>query len=64
MVEEMEKNFDELTFSDDFMFCKVLSNNPDLCKEMVEMITGRKVSGLPHCTTDTQKYGSLLNTST
>ena len=47
MVEEMEKNFDELTFSDDFMFCKVLSNNPDLCKEMVEMITGRKVSGLP-----------------
>ncbi|MBP3232908.1 MAG: Rpn family recombination-promoting nuclease/putative transposase [Eubacterium sp.] len=47
MTDKMEKTFDELTFNDDFMFCKVLSTNPDLCKELVEMITGRKVSGLP-----------------
>ncbi len=47
MADKMEKTFDELTFNDDFMFCKVLSTNPDLCKEMVEMITDRKVSGLP-----------------
>ena len=38
------KSYDELTFSDDFMFCRVLSHNPDLCKEFTEIVTGRKVS--------------------
>ena len=47
MSSKKEKTFEELTFSDDFMFCKVLSTNPDLCQELVEMITGRKVSELP-----------------
>lgn len=25
------KKYEELTFTDDFMFCKVMQNNPDLC---------------------------------
>ena len=33
----------ELRFSDDFMFCKVLQNNPDIAKELLELIIGRKV---------------------
>ncbi len=37
------KRYEELTFADDFMFCKVLTERPDLCQEMVEVITGRKV---------------------
>ena len=37
------KKYEELTFADDFMFCKVLTDRPDLCQEMVEIITGRKV---------------------
>ena len=37
------KRFEDLAFTDDFMFCKVLSNNPDLCAEMTELILGRKV---------------------
>lgn len=33
----------ELKFSDDFMFCKVLQNEPELCKELVELIIDRKI---------------------
>ena len=36
------KEYEELEFTDDFMFCKVLENNPKLCKELAEMITGEK----------------------
>ena len=33
----MVKRFEDLTFTDDFMFCKVMQN-PDLCKRLIEMI--------------------------
>ncbi|MGI0517814.1 Rpn family recombination-promoting nuclease/putative transposase [Treponema denticola] len=33
----MVKRFEDLTFMDDFMFCKVMQN-PDLCKRLIEMI--------------------------
>ncbi|UTC83265.1 Rpn family recombination-promoting nuclease/putative transposase [Treponema denticola] len=33
----MIKRFEDLTFTDDFMFCKVMQN-PDLCKRLIEMI--------------------------
>ena len=33
----MVKRFDDLTFTDDFMFCKAMQN-PDLCKGLIEMI--------------------------
>ncbi len=38
------KKYDELDFTDDFMFCKVLENNPAICQELAELITGRKIS--------------------
>ena len=38
------KSFEDLTFTDDFMLCKTLRENPDLCKELAEMISGRKIS--------------------
>ena len=38
------KSFEDLTFTDDFMFCTTLRENPDLCKELAEMIIGRKIS--------------------
>ncbi len=37
------KTYDELTFTDDFMFCEVLRNHPELCLELAELVTGRKV---------------------
>lgn len=30
------KKYEELTFTDDFMFCKVMQNNPDLCKHLID----------------------------
>ena len=38
------KRFEDLTFTDDFMFCTTLKENPDLCNELAEMIIGRKIS--------------------
>lgn len=35
--------YDRLKFTDDFMFCKILENNPDLCKELLEVILGIKI---------------------
>ena len=37
------KKYEELSFTDDFMFCKILTNNPELCHELLELILGRKV---------------------
>ena len=37
------KAYSELTFTDDFMFCKVLSQNLNLCKELLELVLGIKI---------------------
>ena len=37
------KTYDELTFTDDFMFCEVMRNHPELCQELAELLTGRRV---------------------
>ncbi len=46
-----EKSYDELDFTDDFLFCKIMMENEDLCIEMAEMITGRQIRMLV-CTED------------
>ena len=42
----MAKRYEELTFADDFLFCKILMNNPELCRELTELIIGRKIGGI------------------
>lgn len=37
------KPFQELTFTDNFMFCKVLTLNPHLCEEMLQLILGKRI---------------------
>lgn len=37
------KNYEELTFVDDFIFCKVLEDNEDLCKELLELILEKSI---------------------
>ena len=39
----MGKKYEELEFTDDFMFCKILTSNPELCRELLELIIGKKV---------------------
>lgn len=37
------KSYEELEFTDDFMFCKILEKRTDLCKELLEIILGKKI---------------------
>ena len=39
----MGKTYDELDFTDDFLFCHILMKNEELCKELAELITNRKI---------------------
>lgn len=40
----MTKDYNELGFTDDFMFCKVLTTNPDLCRELLALILKKDVA--------------------
>ena len=37
------KSYDELEFTDDFMFCKVLTENPELARRLAEIVTRKKI---------------------
>ena len=37
------KRYEELSLFDDFLFSKIMENNTDLCKELTEVIIGRKI---------------------
>lgn len=39
----MAKDYNDLSFTDDFMFCKVLTTNPDLCRELLALILKKDV---------------------
>lgn len=44
----MQKNYENLTFADDFIFCKVLTINKELCKELLELILNVKISRIEY----------------
>ena len=41
-----KKEYSQLTFADDYMFCKILSSNKDLCKELLELTLGIRINRL------------------
>ncbi|WP_405376448.1 Rpn family recombination-promoting nuclease/putative transposase [Pseudobutyrivibrio sp.] len=41
-----QKKYEELKFTDDFMFCKILMGNKDICKEIIELLLGVKVKNI------------------
>lgn len=43
IVMEQPKKYEELNFTDDFMFCKVLTHNLELCRELLEIILDQKI---------------------
>lgn len=46
----MSKRYEDLTFTDDFMFCKILYTNPELCKQLLELILEKKVEKITYLT--------------
>ncbi len=37
------KPYEKLEFTDDFMFCRVMQSNPDLCRELTQLLIGTPV---------------------
>ena len=37
------EKWERLTFADNFIFCKVLEDNPDVCKELLELLLDIKI---------------------
>ena len=42
----IKKGYKDLKFIDDFIFCKILSTNPKLCKELIELILAIKIKDI------------------
>ena len=42
----MSKKYEELEFTDDFFFCKILTKNKSLCKELLELILEIKIKDI------------------
>lgn len=42
-MSQFENHYRSLKFTDDYVFCHVLMENPDLCKKIAELATGRKI---------------------
>ena len=42
-MEQLQKQYKELTFTDDFMFGKVLVNNPKVCRRLLEVLLDIKI---------------------
>jgi predicted transposase/invertase (TIGR01784 family) len=53
LQQSLYEKYKKLTFADDFVFCKVLKNNKGLCKDVLEIILGKKVNDIVF--TETQK---------
>lgn len=43
MSKDYAESYQSLTFTNDFLFCKILENNPELSKELLEVILGVKI---------------------
>ena len=57
----MAKKYEDLDFTDDFMFGKVLYHNPELCQELLELILNKKIRKI--CFPETQKSISITGDS-
>ena len=42
-MEQLQKQYQELRFTDDFMFGKVLVNNPEICRRLLEVLLEIKI---------------------
>ena len=43
-----QKQYEELAFTDDFLFCKILTSDKELCIELLEVIFGKKVRDITY----------------
>lgn len=46
------KQYHELDFTDNFMFCKILQKKPDLCRRLLETILNKKIKRIEFVDTE------------
>ena len=46
MEKRKTKTWEELTFADNFLFCKILESEPELCRQILELLLGIKINRL------------------
>ena len=51
IVSAFSKNWEDLTISDNFIFCKVMQNK-DICKEMLEVLLNVKIQDIEYLSTE------------
>ena len=54
----IRKTYDELKFTDDFLFCRILSSNLGLCRQLLEIILNRRIKSVALATA--QKSEQIL----
>ena len=37
------KAYQDLTFTDDYMFCRILENDPEICRQLLELILDKDI---------------------
>jgi len=45
-LEQLQKQYKELAFTDDFMFGKILVNRPEICRRLLEVLLGIKIKSI------------------
>jgi predicted transposase/invertase (TIGR01784 family) len=51
------KPYQKLTFTDDYMFCRIMQSEPELCRKLIELLIGRPVEKVESI--DSQKSISI-----
>ena len=60
-MNELKKLYKELKFTDDFMFAKVLVNNPEICRRLLELLLDIKIKAVS--VPESQKTIEILSES-
>ncbi len=47
-MERKIKSYEELNFTSDFIFCKILTQNKQLCKELIEIVLNRPIRDIKY----------------
>lgn len=44
--EKKQKSYNDLTFTDNFLFCKIMEKRPELCKRLLEILLNKRIKNI------------------
>ena len=57
---QLFKPVEELEFTDDYMFCTILEEHKDICKEIIELLLNIKVNDIEYVNKQLKKIQILI----